>query len=55
MSCDIKVLPDNQRFNSTKIESTERVIDTEAVLARILADFVKVFLDELLFLHKLDV
>lgn len=53
--CDVKVLPDNERFNGTKIESAERVINTKAVLARILADFVKVFLNELLLLYKLDI
>lgn len=55
IACGIKVLPDNECFNSTEFESTERIIDAEAVLARILANFVKVFLNELLLLHKLDV
>lgn len=52
---DIQVLPDDEGLDSTKVECLERIVDTKAVLASVLADFVEVLLDELLLLHELDV
>ena len=52
---DVQVLPYDKRLDSTQLECLERVVDTEAVLARVLTDFVKVLLDESLFLDEFDV
>ncbi len=52
---DIKVLPYDQSLDGSEFEGLERVFDTKAVLARILTDFIKVLLDEPLFLNELDV
>ena len=55
ISGDVQVFPYDQRLNGAELESLERVFDTEAVSARVLADLVEVLLDQLLFLNKLDV
>ncbi len=52
---DIKVLPYDQSLDGSEFKGLERVFDTKAVLARILTDFIKVLLDEPLFLDELDV
>lgn len=52
---NVKVLPDDERLNGTKIERLQGIVHTEAVLARVLADFVEVSLNKLLLLHELDV
>ena len=50
ISGDVEVLPYNQRLHGTKFKRLEGVVDTEAVLASILADLVEVLLDQLLLL-----
>ena len=52
---DVQVLPDDEGFDGTKLQSFERVLNTEAVFAGILADLIEVPLDELLLLDKLHV
>lgn len=52
---DVQALPDDQGLHGTKFEGLEGVVDTEAVLAGILADLVEVALNELLLLYELDV
>ena len=52
---DVKVLPDDQGLDSTKLKRLESVLDTKAVLAGVLTNFVEVLLDELLLLDELDV
>jgi len=55
ISSDIEVLPDNESLDGTKFKSLEGIVNTEAVSASVLADFVEVFLDELLLLHKFHI
>jgi hypothetical protein len=52
---DVEVLPYDERLDGTEVERLEGVLDTEAVPAGVLTDFVEVLLDELLLLDKLDV
>ena len=52
---DIKVLPYDQSLDGSEFERLERVFDTKTILASILADFIKVFLNQPLFLNELDV
>jgi uncharacterized protein YktA (UPF0223 family) len=39
---NVQILPTNENFNSAKFQCFQRIVDTKAVLARILADFIKV-------------
>ena len=55
VSGDVEVFPDNKRFDGSHIQSFESILDTKAVFTRILADFIKVVLDQLLLLHELDI
>jgi len=55
VACDIQVLPHDQGLHSTEFKRFQRIIDTKAVFARVLADLIEVLLDEPLLLHKLDV
>ena len=55
ISGDVEVLPYNQRLHGTKFKRLQGVVDSEAVLASILADLVEVLLDQLLLLHEFDV
>ena len=55
VSGNVQVFPHNQCLDRTKLETLERVVDTEAVFAGVLADLVEVTLDELLLLDELDV
>ena len=52
---DVQVLPNDEGLHGTKLEGLECVVDTETVLASVLADLVEVLLDELLLLNELDV
>jgi hypothetical protein len=52
---DVEVLPYDERLDGTEVERLEGVLDTEAVPAGVLTDFVEVLLNELLLLDKLDV
>lgn len=51
----VKVFPDDERLDRAKIECFQGIIDTKAVLASVLANFVEVFLDEPLLLYEFDV
>jgi hypothetical protein len=55
ISRNIQVLPYNQSLDGTELKSLESVVNSEAIPAGILADFVEIFLDESLFLDKFDV
>jgi len=55
VACDVQVLPDDKSLDSAQLQGLECIVDTEAVFARVLTDFVKVSLDEFLFLNELDV
>ena len=55
MSSDVQIFPDDQRLDGAKFESLQRVLNAKTVFARVLADLVKVLLDQLLFLNELDV
>ena len=55
MSGDIQIFPNNQRLDGAKLESLQRILDTETVFSRVLADLVEVLLDQLLFLNELDI
>lgn len=55
MSDRVQVLPDDQSFHCTHIQSLQGVGDTEAVLAGIEGDLVKVLLDESLLLDEFNV
>src|SRR5882724_7742846 len=55
VTSDIKIFPDDEGFHGSKLEALEGVIDTETILSSVLADLVKVSLDEPLLLNKLDV
>lgn len=46
VACDVEVLPDDEGLDGSKLESAERVLDSEAVLARVLCHLVEVLLDE---------
>jgi hypothetical protein len=52
---DVQILPNNQGFSSTKLERLESVGNTEAVFTRILADLIKILLNQLLLLNELDI
>jgi hypothetical protein len=52
---NVQVFPNDECFNGTKLKRLEGINDTEAVFARILADLIKVLLDQLLLLDKLDI
>mmetsp|Transcript_24273 Transcript_24273/g.61412 ORF Transcript_24273/g.61412 Transcript_24273/m.61412 type:complete len:302 (-) Transcript_24273:633-1538(-) len=51
----VQVLPHQQEVHGAAVEALERVIDPETILASVLRDLVKVLLDDLLLVHKLDV
>lgn len=51
----VQIFPNNQSFNSTKLECLESVGNAKAVFARVLADLIKVLLDQLLLLDELDI
>ena len=55
VASDIEVLPDNQSLNGSQFKSFESVLNSEAVPACVLTDFIEILLDEFLFLDKLDV
>jgi len=55
MTCDVKVLPNNKSFDGPQFQGLQGVVDTKAVPAGVLADFVKVPLNEFFLLNKLDV
>ena len=55
VTSDIKIFPNDEGLNGAQLESLEGIINTEAVFAGVLADLVKVLLDELLLLDELDV
>ena len=55
MTCDVKVLPNDESFNGPHFQGLQGVIYTEAVPASVLADFVKVLLNEFFLLNKLDI
>lgn len=55
ITCDVKVLPDDQRLDRTELESFESVFDTETVFPSVLADFIKVVLNESLLLYEFDI
>ena len=42
VALNVQVLPANQDFHAAQLEGLQRVLDTEAVLARVLANLVKV-------------
>lgn len=52
---DVEVLPYDERLHSTEFQRLERIIDTEAVLASVLADLVEVLLNQPLLLDEFDV
>lgn len=47
---DVQVVPHDERFHSAQIETLERVVHHEAVLASVLVDLVEVLLQEPLLL-----
>jgi hypothetical protein len=55
ISGDIQVFPNDQRLNGAELESLEGILNTKTISACVLADFVEVLLDQLLFLNELDV
>ena len=52
---DVQILPNDQSFHCAQFKTLEGIFNTEAVLASVLADLVKVLLDQPLLLHKLDI
>ena len=52
---DVQVLPNDEGLHGTKLEGLECVVDTETVLASVLADLVEVLLDEPLLQDELYV
>jgi hypothetical protein len=55
VACDIQVLPHDQGLDGTEFKRFQRIVNTKAVLVRVLADFIEVLLDKPLLLYKLDV
>ena len=55
ISRDVKVLPHDQRLDGAHVETFEGIIHTETVFASVLADLVKVLLDEFLLLDEFDI
>ena len=55
ISGDVKVFPDNECFDGAKLKGLESVVNSKAVLASVLADLVKVLLNEFLLLNKFHV
>ncbi len=54
-SIDLQILPDDQRLDGAHVQTGQRVLDAEHELVGVLADLVKEFADEPLFLNKLHV
>ena len=52
---NIQIFPDDESFNCPKIKGFEGIIDSETIFAGVLTNLVKVLLDELLLLNKLDI
>mmetsp|Transcript_18612 Transcript_18612/g.70402 ORF Transcript_18612/g.70402 Transcript_18612/m.70402 type:complete len:297 (-) Transcript_18612:283-1173(-) len=51
----VQVLVHDERLDRAQVQSIQRVVDHEAVLAGVLVDLVEVLLQDLLLLHELDV
>ena len=55
VACDIQVLPHDQSLDGTEIKRLQRIVNTKAVLVRVLADFIEVLLDKPLLLYELHI
>jgi hypothetical protein len=51
----IQILPYDQRLDCAKLKCLQSIVNTKAVFAAVLANLVKVVLNELLLLDKLDI
>ena len=52
---NVKFFPDDKRFNSTKLERLQCVVNSRAASAGVSTDVVQEFLEEQLLLHEPDV
>ena len=55
ITCNVEILPDNQRLDSAKFESLKSVFDTEAIFPGIQTNLIEILLYEFFLLDELDV
>jgi len=55
ISQGVQTLENDQRLDSSELESLEGVVDSVAVLSGVLGNLVEVLLDKLLLLYELDI